>query len=129
MVSAFVVGLVVLVALVHVMGCAHGQPPPHQQRSYSLPLAAPAPPDRAAGPGAPRGSRDEAPAQCAEANEAGVAASRQDLPAPTATAAEPLPQTGADGCRPALPAGPHGPAPGPACDPGRLRAALGVWRT
>ncbi|MEU5052881.1 hypothetical protein [Streptomyces sp. NPDC021096] len=122
--SAF---LVVLVALAHVMGCAHGQPPPNQERSYSLPLAAPAPPDRGPGPVALRGSGEDVPRECAEANEAGVAAPRQDLP--TATGADLLPQTEADGCRPALPADTHGSAPAPAGDPGRLRAALGVWRT
>ncbi|MFI9202482.1 hypothetical protein [Streptomyces sp. NPDC053048] len=116
--SAF---LVVLVALAHVLACAaHGQAAPAAARAYALPATAPQSP----------GHHHDSPVECEETGEAGVAAGRQNLPAPAPTGELlPLPPAAVDAALVRPPAqSPWADAGGPE-EPGRLRAVLGVWRT
>ncbi|GHG52340.1 hypothetical protein GCM10018779_13440 [Streptomyces griseocarneus] len=113
--SAFVV---VLVALAHVLGCAsHGQSSPFTGRAYALPVSAPQ------GPG-----HDTTP-ECREPAETGVTAARTDLAAPAPDGELPPPPAVVDAALVRPPADAPWAAAGQGRDVGRLRSALGVWRT
>ncbi|WP_159042106.1 hypothetical protein [Streptomyces sp. TP-A0875] len=126
--------VVLLAALVHLLGCAHGPTPGPAPRADAL-AAAPAAPGGLLPPEPPRAEAagHGAPASgtwspCGDADQPTVRGPREPEPAGAGLSAAPA--AGAPAVlSPAAPGQPSGPARAAAPDAGRTRAGLGVWRT